>query len=236
MSPPHSPQDARTSRGANFNPVIWWMTIAGICTVIILGSVFITLSYRKLSRHQAENPRPLYLGKLETDLKAVNRDGTEVSLGQLKDKIYVVGYQYTDCPSGCLGMAAVMKVLHEKFGARDDFHLVSVSLEPEKDTPEVMNEWVKKHGVDVENWWFLTGEPDRIRKYMNRYFRLFKVQENTDPEVILKKGKYNHDQRLVLIDGDANVRGYYSVMDLTRGVKETGQLVTAIEYVLSEKD
>ena len=235
MSASQSPDHPYEGRPSNFNPTIWWLSIAGICTIIILGSVFITLSYRRLSQEQAENPRPLYIGKLETDLEVTNRDDSTVFFHELKDKIYVVGYQYTDCPSGCLGMAGVMEELHEKFGDREEFHLVSVSLQPEVDTPEKMDQWVKQNGVDVNNWWFVTGDPEEIRKYMKDYFMFFQATENTDPAVIASQGKWAHDQRLALVDGKANVRGYYGVMNTEDGDKEVGRLISDIEYLFEER-
>lgn len=233
--PPSTPQPARRSPAdaPQFNPVLWWSTIAGICAIIVLGSVFVTLNYRKLSRQQAADPRPYYLGKL-IDFQAVNRDGKTVSFAQLEGKIWVAGYQYTDCPGGCLGMAAVMKSLHERFGARGDFHLVSVSLNPRGDTPEKMDAWVKARGVDVPGWWFLTGDEERIRSYMIRYFKFFGVQENTDPAIIAAEGPFSHDQRLALVDGQANLRGYYDVMNPQRGPAEVERLFRDIDYLFRE--
>jgi len=131
-------------------------------------------------------------------------------------------------------MAAIMKSLHEKFGGRDDFHLVSISLNPAGDTPEKMDAWVKARGIDVPNWWFLTGDEQKIREYMIRYFKFFGVRENTDPTVIASEGKFSHDQRLALVDGRANVRGYYDVMNPQRGAVDLVRLQRDLEYLLGE--
>ena len=93
-------------RGDNFNPRLFWATITGICLIIITGSVFVTRSYRNRMRYEAENYRLPHISKLEKDLEAINRDGKKVHLAELRGKIYVTGYLYTDCPSGCLGLAA----------------------------------------------------------------------------------------------------------------------------------
>lgn len=224
------------SNAPNFNPVVWWSTIAGICAIIIFGSVFVTLSYLKKRRFELENPRPPYLAKL-TDFTATNRDGSEVSFSDLEGEIWIAGYQYTDCPGGCLGMAGIMKTLYERFGDRDDFQLVSVSLNPSEDTPEKMDAWVKKNGLDVDNWWFLTGEEQRIRDYMIKDFKFFGVRENEDPEIIAQEGNFSHDQRLALVDGDGLVRGMYDVMngaspDVAKAAYE--KLVRDIEFLYRE--
>ena len=76
---------------------------------------------------------------------------------------------------------------------------MSISLNPEGDTPEKMDAFVKKSGVDAKNWWFLTGDEEKIRNYMLRYFKLFAVRENSDPAKIAAEGQFSHDQRLVLV-------------------------------------
>ncbi|MCB1233801.1 MAG: SCO family protein [Verrucomicrobiae bacterium] len=221
--------------GGPRNPVAWWGTIAGVCLVILAGSFFVTRAYRAKLRHEIENPRPYFAGKLASDLRAVNRDGQPVALSQLNGKIFVAGYQYTSCPSGCLGMAAFMILLHDKFGERDDFQLVSISVDPAEDTPEKMDAWVRDHGVDEKNWWFLTGDGQRIRDYMIREFKFFGTRENTDPATIASEGKFAHDQRLCLVDRDRNIRGYYDVMNPRHGNSEIDRLVRDIEYLFREQ-
>jgi len=220
----------------DFNPRLFWATIIGICLIIITGSVFVTRSYMKRMQYEAENPRLAYISKLEKDLEATNRDGKKVRLSELKGKIWVGGYLYTDCPAGCLGLAAYKADLNKEFGERPEFHMVSISLNPAEDTPEKMDAFIKKSGGDAENWWFLTGDEEEIRKYVLRYFKLYSVKENTDPAIVAAEGKFSHDQRLVLVDGNANVRGYYRVMDPEMGEKEFERLKMGIQLLLDEKN
>ncbi len=222
-----------------FNPKAWWGSIAVICALIISSSVFITRSYLKRNRYEAANYRPSLMYKLETNLRATNRDGTEVSFNDdlFKKKVFVAGYQYTDCPSGCLGMASVMSRLHEEFAEEyPHFQLVSISVNPKGDTPEKMNAWVKKQGVDVPNWWFLTGDEKVIKEYMRDEFKLLETQVNTDPDTIASVGPYMHDQRLVLVDEFANVRGFYDVMHQELGALNFERLKKDVEILLKNFD
>ncbi len=212
--------------------IAWWGSIIGVCLVIVCGSIFVTRAYMMRRTYENENWRPPNLYRLETDLSAVNRDGSEVTLGELRHKVYVAGYQYTDCPVGCLGMASVMSRLEEEFGSHPDFRLVSISVNPKGDTPEKMDAWVKDKGIDTEDWWFLTGDPEEIRDYMLSEFKFFETQEITDPAERASQGEFAHDQRLALVDRDANIRGFYSVMDLERGDLEFERLVRDIKMVL----
>lgn len=211
------------------NLVTWYGTIAGLCALIIGGSLFITRAYLANHRENQKNWRPGKIGRLEDDLKLINRDGRNVKLSDLKGKVFVAGYQYTDCPGGCLGMAAVMEELYELHGKDPRFHLVSFSVNPKGDTPEKMNAWVKDKGVDVPNWWFVTGDEENIKNYMLRHFKFYATEENTGPLEIATQGQWAHDQRLVIVDGEANIRGYYGVMDPLGGE-------TAIKFLKRDLD
>lgn len=213
--------------------IAWWGTIFGICFIIVFGSIFVTRAYLIRRDYEEKNWRPPHIAKLETDLNVINRDGKEVSLGMLRHKVYVTGYQYTDCPAGCLGMAAMMKTLEEKFGDNPVFKLVSISVNPKDDTPEKMDAWVKDKGVESDDWWFLTGDPDTIAKYMISEFKFYATEEITDPDIRASQGPFAHDQRLALVDGDANIRGYYDVMNPNHGEFEFKRLVRDVEMVLN---
>lgn len=228
----------KTTPETDFDPKRFWMTIIGICAVIIFGSIFVTRNYMARNRQEAENYRPPHLAKLEVDLDAINRDGNAVRLGQLKGKVWVMGYMYTDCPSGCLGLAAYLEQLHGKFGDREHFHLVSVSLNPSEDTPEKIRAWIKNHAITIpeDEWWFLTGDETKIRDYMLDWFHMPYGEESTDAAVVAAQGKFQHQPMLVLIDGGANIRGYYRVMQDDIADKEFLRLQLDLELVLEESE
>lgn len=215
--------------------IAWWGSIIGVCLIIAFGSIFVTRAYLARRGYEIENWRPPHIARLETDLEAINRTGENVSLGQLRDKVYVVGYQYTDCPAGCLGLAAIMKMLETEFGDDPQFRLVSISVNPEGDTPEKMDAWVKEKGIDSPDWWFLTGDPERFAKYMLTQFKFFATEEITDPALIASQGPFAHDQRLAIVDGDANIRGYYDVMNPPVAESEFERLRRDLRMVLDPK-
>lgn len=212
--------------------IAWWGSIIGVCLVIALGSIFVTRAYLARRGYEMENWRPPMIARLETDLSAVNRDGKDVTLGQLRGKVYVAGYQYTDCPAGCLGLAAVMKALEAEFGEDPRFRLVSISVNPEEDTPDKMDAWVKERGIDSPDWWFLTGKPQEIADYMISEFKFYGTEKITDPALIASQGPFAHDQRLAIVDGDANIRGYYDVLNVQRGQLEVERLRRDLTMVL----
>jgi protein SCO1/2 len=213
--------------------IAWWGSIFGVCAIIAFGSIFVTRAYLARTAYENENWRPPHVARLETDIDLINRDSRKVSLSEMEDHIFVAGYQYTDCPAGCLGLASVMKDLEDQFGNDPRFRLVSISVNPAEDTPEKMDAWVKDKGIDSPDWYFLTGDPEEITKYMISEFMFQGTQENTDPAVIASQGKFAHDQRLAIVDGEANIRGYYDVLHLQRGDIEYKRLVRDLKMVLN---
>jgi len=224
--------DLETSDITRNKLIAWWGSIIGVCVIIISGSIFVTRAYLVRNSYEMENWRPPMIARLETDLNAVNRTGEKVSLGQLRGKVYVVGHQYTDCPAGCLGLAGMMKDLEAEFGGNPQFRLVSISVNPAGDTPEKMDAWVKEKGVDSDDWWFLTGDPTEFTKYMISSFKFYGTEEVTDPEIKAAQGAFAHDQRLAIVDRDANIRGYYDVMNVDRGAMEFERLKRDLKMVL----
>jgi protein SCO1/2 len=213
--------------------IAWWGSIIGVCCVIAFGSIFVTRAYLIRTEYEQENWRPPHVARLETDIDLINRDGREVSLSEMRDHVFVAGYQYTDCPAGCLGLASVMKELEDTFGNVPAFRLVSISVNPEGDTPEKMDAWVKKNGIDSPDWWFLTGDPEEIAKYMISEFKFYATEKQTDPAIIASQGEFAHDQRLAVVDGEANIRGYYDVLNLQRGDIEVKRLKRDLKMVLN---
>lgn len=224
----------KTAPHTDFNPRRFWITIAGICTVIILGSVFVSRSYLNRHASEAKEYRPPHLGKLEVDLEAINYDGSKVRLGELKGKVWVMGYMYTDCPSGCLGLASYLEEVNRELNSPADLQLVSISLNPKEDTPEKIAAWVKDQHVDLPNWWFLTGDETEIRDYMREWFHMSYGEQSDDPLVVATQGKFQHEPMLVLIDAGGNIRGYYKVIQADIGKLDYKRLLIDAGMVLDE--
>lgn len=138
-------------------------------------------------------------------IKATEMSGKEVNLGDLKGKVWVAGYLYTLCPRGCAGLAEEMKRLQDKFGSHPKFQLVSISLNPETDTPERLRMWTEQQGYKGDNWWFLTGDGSKLRGYMTEQMKLPVAQipkEQRQNEFDL----WDHKLALVIVDDQMRFR------------------------------
>jgi protein SCO1/2 len=101
----------------------------------------------------------------------VSQDGAEVTLESLRGKVVAVAFIYTACPDVCPmltdKMARVQDELGADFGSKVVF--LSITVDPERDTPAVLKEYAAALGANLAGWSFLTGKPAAIREVAHRY-------------------------------------------------------------------
>jgi len=125
----------------------------------------------------------------------------------LEGKIWVANFVFTHCPTLCENLTTEMSKLQKRLRyMRDSTHLVSFSVDPENDTPEVLNEYATKHGANHLRWRFLTGDLSVVKKAVVEGFKL-----PMDPETPIDDQLMNitHGNRFVLVDANLRIRGYY---------------------------
>jgi protein SCO1/2 len=100
-----------------------------------------------------------------------SQDGTRVSLADLRGKVVAVTFIYTSCIDTCPVLTALMALVQDKLG--QDFGekvaFVSITVDPERDTPEVLKQYADTFGANLKGWAFLTGDPAAIRDITRRY-------------------------------------------------------------------
>jgi len=153
-------------------------------------------------------PLPVY-GKLPA-FSLVNRDGRTIRLEDLAGAPWVADFIFTRCPASCPMMSARMGRLDRSLPRNLDVLLVSISVDPAYDTPEVLERYAKKFQAP-ERWLFLTGEREDVRRLSIEGFKLGLDMDpppgTAGPEPIL------HSTRFVLLDGEGQIRGYYEAFD-----------------------
>jgi len=140
------------------------------------------------------------------DFKLTERGGTEVTLTQLRGKVWIADFIYTTCTDTCPLQTAAMAKLQKEFAAQSNVQFVSVSVDPERDTPQVLSAYADKHEADRQRWYFLTGQRDQVIKLVRDGFHLSVAAL---PDSVEGNGMIPHSPRFVLIDGQTQIRGYY---------------------------
>ncbi|UMB52718.1 SCO family protein [Lutibacter sp. A64] len=129
-----------------------------------------------------------------------NQDGKQISDAFYKDKVYVIEFFFTTCPTICPKMNANMVKLQNEFYGNSEFGIASFSINPEYDTPEILKEYAKLHGATLKNWNFLTGDKETIYNLANKGIALY-AGENSEAE-----GGFEHSGMFALVDKQGTIR------------------------------
>lgn len=145
------------------------------------------------------------------------RSGQTVRSEELRGQPYVVCFFFTTCPGTCKRQSGEMRLLQSKFKGRP-VRLVSISVDPEIDTPEVLREYAETFGADPKQWLFLTGDLENIIRIGTEMFYLPGVERR------------GHPDRFCLVDADGKLVGAYE----WKNREEIEALISHVDEVLSQ--
>jgi len=134
----------------------------------------------------------------------VERSGAPVTLETLKGRPWIAGFVFTRCTGPCPRITANMRKLQGELSGTD-VRLVSFSVDPLYDTPQVLDAYARTFGADPERWLFLTGPLEEVRQVSYQSFRLpFERDEAQPPGQLVA-----HRTVLTVVDRGGQIRGYY---------------------------
>ena len=241
--------------------VLWGFLIGVLVSVASLGiwSLIAQQPVTHLIMGKTAPQLPVY-GTLP-DFTLVERSGRLVRLEDLRGKVWIASFIFTHCPDECPLMTAELAQLQADFAALSDLRLVSISVDPDRDTPAVLTQYAAQFHADPERWLFLTGDRRAIYQLAREGFRLGISAPTADPQGGLGRGQAGptaasghharrslaqgvaaegagsllgwlqsiapgqawadhgpgrdiaHSTRLVLIDRQGRIRGYYDSLD-----------------------
>ena len=174
------------------NTLIW----VGLGVIIIgiaglnLWSVFDTTSEGPISKTPAVSV---------PDFRLTTQQGKPLTLSDMKGKIWVADFIFTQCPTICPAMTQEMARLQSEFVA-EPVYFVSFSVDPERDTSSVLSRYAQAYGADERRWHFLTGDKAAIYALAKDGFSLAAGHNGTE---------LLHSTRFVLVGSDGNIYGSY---------------------------
>ena len=145
------------------------------------------------------------------DFSLMERSGKPFGLVDLRDKIWIANFIYTNCKDTCPLQSAEMAGLQNDLADKADIKLVSISVDPERDTPQALSQYAERFKADPDRWLFLTGEKREIYRLAQEGFRLSAVPASNAGQE--NGASILHSARFVLVDGKAQIRGYYQSTD-----------------------
>ncbi len=136
------------------------------------------------------------------EFSLIDQDGRSVTRGDLAGKVWIADFIFTNCAGTCPMISATMRRLQNSLPP--EVHLASFSVDPERDTPEALAKYADEFSADRKRWHFLTGKKDELYDLSVKGFKLaLDDTGGTDVEPI------THSTRLVLVDKEGKIRGYY---------------------------
>ena len=182
--------------------LIWGALIAVLLGVIAYGA------YHRLMRSGTwpppvqtaqEDPLPVFWPA--PDFELTERSGRPARAADLAGRIWIADFIFTRCGGQCPTMCRAMVDLQTDL---PDVMLVSFSVDPETDTPDVLKAYAEKYGAVPDRWWFLTGDRVRIHAIARDGFKL---AVSNDPMSAVEP--ITHSNRMMLVDKHGQVRGTY---------------------------
>jgi len=167
--------------------------------IIYVAIAALLIATYLIKNSEPENSLPV-IGNIP-DFEFVNSEGETITLTSLKGKVWVADFIFTTCNMACPIMTGNMNIIHKKYKQNDDVRLVSISVYPEYDTPEVLTKYASQYNANTNRWYFLTGEESTVQEVIKDGFKI------GDYEDIIF-----HSEKFALVDRSGMIRAYYNGM------------------------
>lgn len=167
----------------------------GIAFIVLIFGIYVVPKIV----NKFKTPELVTIGKVPV-FEFTNQNGDLISNSFYKNKVYVVEFFFTTCPTICPKMNENMVKIQNEYYGNLDFGIVSFSINPKYDTPKVLKEYANSLRATLKNWNFLTGSQNKIYELANTGFTLY-AGENSDAE-----GGFEHSGMFALVDKQGNIR------------------------------
>jgi protein SCO1/2 len=133
----------------------------------------------------------------------INQDGDSLNDTFVKGKIWVAHYFFIACPSICPKMMADMQTVQSAFKGDDNVKIISLTVNPEEDTPKQLKEYALKRKIDLRKWQLGTGNKRDLYRFARNGLFITATDGDGGPNDFI------HSDKFVLIDRNDHIRGYY---------------------------
>lgn len=167
-----------------------------------------------------ENGREHRIGNFEL----YNQDGEKQTLENWKDKIVVANFFFTHCPVVCPKMTRNLKTVASAYAGDPEIVLASISVDPIRDSVPRLKIFAQRFSINSGQWSLLTGDKKHIYQLARHSFQVVTAEGDGGPDDFI------HSEKLVLVDGQHRIRGYYSGTE----EKDVKQLLNDIKKLKNE--
>lgn len=188
-------------------------------------TLFVALAFAHLWI-KSGNRLPVYWSV--PDFQLIADDGKPFSSERLKGKVWVAEFFFASCAGICPIMNQNMMEVQKAFADNPDVLIVSITVDPKNDTPEVLREYRRNFDAIEGKWFFLTGDKKAIYQLARHGFKL--AAEEVPPKEEGGPTDFIHSDRFVLVDRQGRIRGFYNGTEKS----EVRKLIADIRKLLLE--
>jgi protein SCO1 len=154
----------------------------------------------------------------------LNQDGKKLNETDWSNKILLVDFFFTHCPSICPKMTVSLKKVDDYFKKENFLQIASFTVDPEGDSSAQLKKYAVQFNLDTNQWNLITGRKKDIYKLARNGFKIVATDGDGGPDDFI------HSDKIVLIDTQKNIRGYYNGTD----PNEIKQLIVDIRKLANE--
>lgn len=159
-----------------------------------------------------------------------DQDGRSFSLEKARGQVLIANFIFTTCPTICPALSRKMATIQERTRDEKALHLVSFTVDPENDTPEVLKAFGARFGQDTSRWSMVTGPLADVERTVIDGFKVgIDRREIPNAETGTMDVDIVHGEHFVLVDRQGRIRGYYRANDdgLDQIVRDARRLATS---------
>ena len=202
---------------------------------IAVAALFVGFYFFNVKQHKPLKTLPYFEPKSHSKAKViehhtippfsfVNQYNQAVTEQTINQKVYVCDFFFTTCQSICPIMSHQLERVYKEFKTRNDFMILSHTVNPETDSVPQLLEYAKQHGVTDNKWVFLTGDKKQLYELARKGYLLNAEEGNGDVDDFI------HTQNFALIDKEKHIRGFYDGTDSA----EVSRLINDIHVLFDE--
>ena len=197
-----------------------------VISAISVGSFIGYLAFNEINRgKKAETSRAAFKRPLPPFSFSAH-NGSTISNAELRGKVWVADFIFTECPGPCLKMSSQMREIQKRLAKNADVRFVSFTVNPDTDTPPVLAKYAEKFNAGP-NWLFLTGSKEKLYSLAEKGFLLNAVDTGDGSGKL--EDKFIHDTKFVVVDKTGTIRTYINGTDEDAATK----VVAEVEHYLT---
>lgn|ERR1022692_625613 len=175
--------------------------------LLVLLTLLLAYLLTGLQSRVARTPHLRVIGTVN-DFTLTNQTGAASSLADLRGRVWIADIIFTRCPGPCLKMTRQMKELQDALPVTEKTRLVTLTTDPEFDTPPVLEKYAARFDADTNRWIFLTGTKKEVGALAAGGLKLSAV-EVKPAERQSESDLFIHSTRFVIVDQQARLRGVF---------------------------